>query len=329
MAAAVSFFLAACSGVPSATFTIGGSVSGLSGAGLVLQNNGRDNLSVSANGTFTFPTPVTTGGAYAVTVLTQPSNPAQNCVVTNGSGMATPNVTSVQVACTNTGHTIGGMVVNLAGAGGGLQLHDNGGDTPPVNANESFTFPTAIAEGSAYAVTVSRQPTTPAQTCGVTNGTGTATANVTNIIVDCGHNERAWMGGSNLIDQAGTYGTLGTPAAANVPGARVAPITWTDPAGNLWLFGGYGYDSAGNASDLSDLWEYRAGQWTWIGASNLAGLVGKCGILGLLGPANLPGARDSGMSWIDQAGNLWLFGGYGFPAAGASDYLNDLWKYEP
>lgn len=35
------------------------------------------------------------------------------------------------------------------------------------------------------------------------------------------------------------------------------------------------------------------------------------------------------MSWIDRAGNLWLFGGYGYPSTGASNYLNDLWKYEP
>jgi hypothetical protein len=60
-------------------------------------------------------------------------------------------------------------------AGTGLVLQDNGGDNLSVSASGNFTF-TAINDGSAYAVTVSMQPTNSAQTCGVTNGTGTATA---------------------------------------------------------------------------------------------------------------------------------------------------------
>src|SRR6266481_2589784 len=68
------------------TFTIGGTVSSLTGAGLVLQSNGGNNLSVSAGATtFTFATAIATGAAYSVTVLAQPSSPAQNCVVTSGS----------------------------------------------------------------------------------------------------------------------------------------------------------------------------------------------------------------------------------------------------
>ena len=49
-----------------------------------------------------------------------------------------------------------------------------------------------------------------------------------------------WMSGSNTISQTGIYGTKGMPDAANVPGAREDSISWTDGAGNLWLFGGYG-----------------------------------------------------------------------------------------
>jgi hypothetical protein len=64
-----------------------------------LQNNGGNNLPVSANGGFTFTTPIASGGTYNVTVITQPSSPAQTCVVTNGSGTANANVTAVQVAC--------------------------------------------------------------------------------------------------------------------------------------------------------------------------------------------------------------------------------------
>ena len=57
------------------TYTIGGTVSGLTGTGLVLQDNGGNNLSVSASGSFTFTTAIASGGAYSVTVLTQPTRP--------------------------------------------------------------------------------------------------------------------------------------------------------------------------------------------------------------------------------------------------------------
>ena len=60
---------------PASTYTIGGTVSGLSGT-VVLQDNGADNLSVSSNGTFTFPTSLLAGQAYNVTVADQPHRAA-------------------------------------------------------------------------------------------------------------------------------------------------------------------------------------------------------------------------------------------------------------
>lgn len=81
---------------PPPTFTVGGTISGLLG-GVVLQNNGAGNLSVSSNGAFTFTGSVTSGAAYNVTVLTQPG--LQTCTVSNGSGSASANVTNIVVAC--------------------------------------------------------------------------------------------------------------------------------------------------------------------------------------------------------------------------------------
>ena len=82
------------------TFTIGGTVTGLIGTGLVLQNNGGDDLAVAADGAFTFGTALPNGSAYAVTVLAQPTGPAQTCTVAGGSGtVAGANVTSVAVSC--------------------------------------------------------------------------------------------------------------------------------------------------------------------------------------------------------------------------------------
>jgi hypothetical protein len=79
-------------------YTIGGTVTGLSGS-LVLQDNSGDNKTVSSNGAFTFATQIASGSAYNVTVLTQPSG--QTCAVTGGGGTTTANVTSLAVNCTN------------------------------------------------------------------------------------------------------------------------------------------------------------------------------------------------------------------------------------
>jgi len=81
-----------------ATYTVGGSVSGLSGSGLALQNNGADTLSIAASGSFTFATALADSSAYMVTVSSQPAG--QTCSVTNGSGtISAANVTNVAVSC--------------------------------------------------------------------------------------------------------------------------------------------------------------------------------------------------------------------------------------
>ncbi len=82
--------------VPTSTQTIGGTVSGLSGT-VVLRNNGADDLSVGADGPFTFAAPVATGAPFHITVATQPAG--QTCAVHNGSGTASANVTNVAVSC--------------------------------------------------------------------------------------------------------------------------------------------------------------------------------------------------------------------------------------
>lgn len=79
------------------SYTVGGTVSGLTGT-VVLQDNGADNLSISANGAFMFRTPLNGGMEYAVTVLTQPMG--QTCTVGNGMGtyMSMP-IANVMVTC--------------------------------------------------------------------------------------------------------------------------------------------------------------------------------------------------------------------------------------
>ncbi|BDY11839.1 LVIVD repeat-containing protein [Hydrogenimonas cancrithermarum] len=81
------------------SYTVGGTLAGLdSGNDVVLQNNGGDNLSLHADGTFTFATALHTGERYNVTVQTQPVG--QECSVENGSGtIVSSNVTDIKVTC--------------------------------------------------------------------------------------------------------------------------------------------------------------------------------------------------------------------------------------
>jgi hypothetical protein len=167
------------------TYTVGGTVSGLVGTGLVLRNNGGDDLAVSSNGTVTFATSLSSGATYGVTVFQQPTSPAQSCEVTGGSGtVANGNVTGVAIACVTNPNTVGGTVSGLVGSG--LVLRNIGGDDLSVTANGSFTFANPVASGFAYSVTVFAQPTSPAQICAVSGGSGTmAGANVATVAIAC------------------------------------------------------------------------------------------------------------------------------------------------
>jgi N-acetylneuraminic acid mutarotase len=148
--------------------------------------------------------------------------------------------------------------------------------------------------------------------------------------------EWTWVGGSSKLNQAGVYGTLGTPAAGNVPGSRSSSTSWIDGNGNFWLFGGVGEDMNGHIGWLNDLWEFNpsTAQWTWIGGADTAPANGdlQAGTYGTLGTAaadNFPGTRIQAATWTDQNGNLWLFGGEGADANGDGSYLNDLWEFSP
>ncbi len=135
------------------------------------------------------------------------------------------------------------------------------------------------------------------------------------------------MGGSDTANQKGTYGTRGKASPNNVPGARGDSVGWIDPTGNLWLFGGFTFVLNGPNELFNDLWNYSAGEWTWIGGSNAAGQSGTYGTQGTASVGNIPGARQDALRWTDTAGNFWLFGGNGLDSVATNGQLNDLWVY--
>jgi hypothetical protein len=135
--------LAACSGggnssTPMTTYTVGGMVTGISGFGLILQNNGGSSLAVSLPGPFTFAGGLSSAAAYSVTVAMQPSSPTQTCVVTNGSGtVGTANVTTVAVDCTPVPFT---TLANQPPEPGDLSLLLTDGSVMMQSVNDAGVF---------------------------------------------------------------------------------------------------------------------------------------------------------------------------------------------
>lgn len=148
-----------------------------------------------------------------------------------------------------------------------------------------------------------------------------------------------WTGGSAIMPGTSSgvngvfssYGTLGQPSTVNIPGGRDSAGAWTDASGNFWLFGGNGIDLKGQSVQLSDLWMFSLStqQWVWVGGPTLGDQPGTYGTIGQSGAGSLPGARSNAVTWVDGAGNLWLFGGSGLDQVGTFGYLNDLWEFSP
>ncbi len=139
-------------------------------------------------------------------------------------------------------------------------------------------------------------------------------------------NTWTWVSGQNIINESGIYGVKGVASVNNLPGARDRSTYWSDESGNLWLFGGYGYDESGNLNDINDIWKYTIhdNTWTWVGGESHVGGIAHYGTKGVPSINNIPCARDTASGWYEN-NNLWLFGGEGFD----NGYYNDLWKYNP
>jgi N-acetylneuraminic acid mutarotase len=313
--------VSACGGGDGAnSFTIGGTIAGLTASGLML-NDGTSAVSPAANATsFTFPAHEPTGTRYSVTIGTQPAG--QQCSISNGSGsISSANIANVQVTCTSL-YSVGGTIDGLTSPG--LVLANGTETISPAANSTSFSMPTPVATGKTYNVTIKTQPS--GQSCLLSNGSGTVgTAAISTVNVSC-PSPWVWVSGSSAANAAGVYGMRGVAAAGNVPGARFAVTTWTDAAGNLWLFGG----TEGNGY-LNDLWKFTpsTGLWTWVGGANTPNVAGVYGTLGVASATNVPGSREGAASWTDGNGIFWLFGGYGFGSTGGAGSLNDLWRYSP
>ncbi|MBX3688240.1 reprolysin-like metallopeptidase, partial [Dokdonella sp.] len=256
-----------CVTTPAATYTVGGTISGLLGSGLSLQINGGSPVPMSSNGPYSFP-PLVDGSPYHVRVVGQPSGPTQSCSVANYHGtLDGASVNNVDVTCTGgpATYSVGGNVSGLTGAGLVLWLNA-GAQSLPVSANGAFTFPTGLLGGANYAVTVGTQPA--GQLCSVSNGSGTiGSANVTNVAVSCAAIPTYTVGGNvSGLTGAGLVlslnaGAQSLPVAADgaftfptglTGGASYAVTVGTQPAGQVCnVSNGSGTIGSANVTDVA------------------------------------------------------------------------------
>jgi Galactose oxidase, central domain len=320
------------------SYTVGGTVSGLTGNGLVLQINAGGNLAVRTNGSFSFSTPLQAGGAYLATVLTQPSNPAESCVVTNAAGsIVLADVSNLQVTCS----AVPASAPAISTAQN--QWTWAGGATVPNQAGVYGTQGTPSVANIPGARTDAVSWTDLSGNLWLFGGVGPSvgggchlmetlcwagTAQFYNDLWKFDGSEWTWVGGSYTASQKSVYGTMGSAAAGNMPGARYGAVSWRDAADNFWLFGGIGIDSKGETGPLNELWEYSGGQWTWVGGANTINQPGQYGTQGSPAAGNFPGSRAGAIAFADWSGNVWLFGGQGCDSTSdCGSVLDDLWEY--
>ncbi|KAK1548273.1 hypothetical protein Q3G72_008934 [Acer saccharum] len=157
---------------PIRDYTVGGTAAGI--VGPVELNNGIENITVTQDGPFTFPSPLISASTYNVSIVSQPAG--QACAVTtvagddiyqSGEGQAYSDITTLQINCT-AGFSIGGSVANLA-PGGTLRLVNNNDmtDVATISANGNYTFASRFDNHSPYEVSIITAP--PNQTCTLSN----------------------------------------------------------------------------------------------------------------------------------------------------------------
>ena len=180
VALACALGLSACGG-GSGDLYLTGAVYNVTKDGLVLQNNGGDDLAVASPYTsFQFSNRISTDDQFNITVKSVPSNVAKvtDCVVNNGKARANYyTIAQISVTCTIRQRALTANIVNLTTSG---LVIINGADRQTVAAGTTSVTMAPVNEDGAYGVTVLQQPT--GQTCSVSgggNGKGSGTMGAT------------------------------------------------------------------------------------------------------------------------------------------------------
>ena len=220
----------------------------------------------------------------------------------------------------STSYAVGGTVSGL-GANQNVTLLNNGGDAVIVSSDGPFTFPTRLAGGSAYAVTL--QSHTPGIACSITAGSGAlGAADLTDIAVSCAAGKAtilySFAGGASgstpvaglVLDKSGNlYGTT-QQGGKNADGT----VFKLNPSGTetvLHSFGDTGND--GQAPQAPLIMDSAGNLYgvTFRGGAHKSGAVFKVttggteSVLYSFGSTRADGQSPAGGLVMDSAGNLY------------------------
>jgi hypothetical protein len=309
-------------------YTVGGTVLGLKGTGLVLYGQGPSvqfggvtyhlsepvtvaPLGNGANVPFTFQTAVPAGFTYQVSVMTQPSGPTQNCTVMSGSGTVPHgNVTGIVVNCSTKSFVVGGTATGVLGSG--LLLEDNGGDMIAVNTNGSFAFKTPIPSGGTYAVTVLGSPISPSETCKVTMGSGTVTtANVTGVKVNCYPN--VYNVGGKVVGLTGSGLVLTDNATDNLNVSANGAFNFAVPVPSGSMFSAQITTQPSNPAQVCTI----AGQAGTVGSGDVNSILVNCTANAYTVSGQVNNLAGGGLVLNTSAGSLTITsnGSFALPAS--------------
>lgn len=301
------------------TYRVQGSLAGLaSGQQVTLRNNGVDALTLTTNGGFLFPMPLAFGADLAITVATQPLS--QRCEV--GNGIAThvvADVSNITISCSS-------KVSAQATWMGGSKSVDYYGTASALGVPSTLNIPGARDNAASW--------TDLDGNFWMFGGWGYELQGSLSSVgrqldlwkFNSTTKEWTYFGRSNTYNPTGSYGVKGVADPLNWPAVRHEAASWTDRAGNLWLFGGDGRSGRQN-----DMWKYTptTGLWTWVTGSDVPEAKSVYGTRGVASPTNTPGARSASATWVDTAGDLWLFGGAGVDDISNASPMDDVWKFNP
>jgi hypothetical protein len=272
------------------SYSVGGSITGLTADGLVLAN-GADVLPLDRGASrFTLPARVAETGSYRVTVQTQPSG--LSCVVNNSQGtMGAVAVTDVEVRCTDQPFKLGGSITNNGPRSSsieGLSITDfiSGGGYVAKKGDTGYVLGQPKSFGSEYSLSIVKQPTAKGLTCSLEGATGTMpAADVNDAYVTCspdsytlggsvvGHNESVeLLNGADRVTVLadGSSFTFGEPVAY---GGGYEVKVGKRPIGQTCTVDSTGKGTMGTA-DITEVKVTCSGSSYSVGG-NITGLTGE------------------------------------------------------
>ncbi len=138
-----------------------------------------------------------------------------------------------------------------------------------------------------------------------------------------------WVGGSKVINTFGVYGVQNV-LSGGWPGGRKDHAAAFDGVLNVYIHGGFGFGRSGGNGPMNDLWRFdlASREWTWIGGNTTSGLLNPGGYHNgryctrmIEAASNWPGSR-SAHAMMHFGGQLFLFGGNGYPITGSTFLLS-------